>query len=157
MTTASVFTGVKLSNESRSQLLDLARQVFGDLLHYVKGDHLTLRFRGSPDKIPTNIMGTMVEFRLVGLLQEGGLQVAQVEPLGDATELEYASTPHVTISVDAGVKPSLSKSVLKDHTGAFLGTESNLILRGQVGFIHDRHGWVFSHLSEKEMEPTPRT
>jgi hypothetical protein len=153
MTTASVFTGVKLGNESILELQDLARQTFGKLLPRTRGQHITIRFRGSPDKIPTDIMGRMVEFRVVGFLWTEGVQVAQVEPLGDAKELEYAHIPHVTLSLDDGVKPSTAKSVLKTHRANVQKTKTKLILKGQVGFIHDRHGWVFSHLPEEEMVP----
>ena len=155
MTTASVFTGIKLSNESRSQLLDLVRAHHGHLLPNIKGKHLTIKFRGSVDKIPMDVMGEWVELRGTSLYETTGVQVIEVQPLGLAEQLSYASIPHVTVALAEGVKGAHAKKVLREEEGLIL--PEPIILRGQVGFIHDRHGWVFSHLSEEEMVATPRT
>jgi hypothetical protein len=156
MTTASIFTGVMLTNESRKALLWYGKEALGGLLQQHKADHMTIKFRGSPNKIPPKLMGRMVELRVLSLIEAEGIQAAEVMPLGPAADLECANEyPHVTISVDKGVAPKHSNKVLKDCRDSLQKCKATLVLKGQVGFVHDRYGWVFSHLPDEEMVPTP--
>lgn len=164
MTTASVYTGIFLGNESKEMLLDIVKRHLGELQANVRASSLTLRFRGNPDKIPAEMMGKRPSFSVIGIREEDGIQCAILKAVDPQTmeDLSWASYPHITISLRNGAKSSASKKLAKSfmeegpREGDVTFEEGVVVVEGSIGFLHDRKGPVFTHLSPEEMIPTPR-
>jgi len=164
MTTASVYTGIFLGNDSKRRLLSTAKRHLGKLHPNTKGDHITLSFRGNPDKIPADLMGQWAQFSVIGIRDEGGAQCAIVEAVDPKHRelLEWASAPHVTIAHTDATRPVYSKTVAKAFLddgpgdGDLTFDPEAFMLWGQIGFLHDLRGPCFCHLEDEYMLPKNR-
>ena len=163
MTTASVYTGFRLADSGTKLLLAAARRGGMEPFEVRKGTHITLKFRGNPESLPVEMLGTEFCFRILGIREESGIQTVMVEPIEESVKaLKWASPPHITLAHREGVKSSTSKKLARDWQefgprDGDLTFGEDFTLYARLGFFHDRKKWTFHLLPEAEMVPTLRT
>lgn len=158
MTTASVYTGFKILNSD--QLFKIMARVGMTPRTVKKGRHITLRFRGDPRKLPTDMVGDIFSFWLKAVVDRRGVQVALLEPIEESVRaLPWASAPHITLAHDSDVRPSTAKAVAREwlaegvQEGDLTFEEGAVVVYGTLGFLHDLDGWLFHIPSDEKMIP----
>lgn len=162
MTTASVTTGFQLLSTETEKLRSIARRGGMEPYEVMKGGHITLKFRGSPEKIPVDMLGQVFGFQLVAICQTSMVQTAMLKLTEEVERLDWGSPPHITLSHKKDAKSGRSKRVAKDffefgeRPGDLIFDEDAVVIWARLGFLHDRHGWTFHLLPDAEMVPTPQ-
>lgn len=99
-----IYVGVFLSTQEREKLLNVIPARHNKMY----ADHITLIFRPSPQELETYLLGTEVEFEVVGEAFDKKGQAVLVRGIG----LDYDNDfPHITISTGDDVKPVYSNEL----------------------------------------------